>query len=93
MQFWKEVRQQVPTNQITHRAACRKYRLGWRTLKKILAHAEAPGYRKNKPRPKPKLEPFLPVIQHILEADRTVPRKQRHTARRIFERLRDEHGY
>jgi len=93
MEFWKEVRQQVLTGQLTQRAACRQYRLGWRTLKKILAHAEPPGYRKNKPRPKPKLEPFLPVIQQTLEADRTAPRKQRHTAKRIFERLRDEHGY
>ena len=33
------------------------------------------------------------VIEAILEADRTAPAKQRHTAKRIFERLRDEHGY
>ena len=33
------------------------------------------------------------VIDAILEADRQVPRKQRHTAKRIFERLRDEHGF
>ena len=71
MEFWKVVRQQVLTNQITQRAACRKSSLGWRTLKKILAHAEPPGYRKNRPRPKPKLDPFLPVIQQILEAGRS----------------------
>jgi len=40
-----------------------------------------------------KLEPFLPVIHQILEADKKAPKKQRHTAHRIFERLRDEHGY
>jgi hypothetical protein len=62
MEFWKEVRQQVLTGQLTQRAACLKYGLGWRTLKKILAPAEPPGYRKNQPRPKPKLDPFLPVI-------------------------------
>ena len=33
------------------------------------------------------------MIDAILEADRQVPRKQRHTAKRIFERLRDEHGF
>ena len=42
---------------------------------------------------KPKLGPLLPVIDGILEADRTGPVKQRHTAKRIFERLRDEHGF
>jgi len=38
-------------------------------------------------------EPFTGVIDAILEADRQVPRKQRHTVKRIFERLRDEHGF
>ncbi|HVI52207.1 MAG TPA: hypothetical protein VM661_13415, partial [Candidatus Sulfotelmatobacter sp.] len=36
---------------------------------------------------------FLPIIHQILEDDRQAPRKQRHTAERIFQRLRDEHGY
>jgi hypothetical protein len=35
----------------------------------------------------------MPVIEAILEADRAAPPKQQHTAKRIFERLRDEHGY
>lgn len=42
---------------------------------------------------KPKLGVLLPVIDAILEAERTGPVKQRHTAKRIFERLRDEHGF
>ena len=33
------------------------------------------------------------VMDAILEADAKVPRKQRHTAKRIFERLRDEYGF
>jgi len=36
-------------------------------------------------------DPFVPIIEDILKSDRQVHRKQRHTARRIFERLRDEH--
>ena len=39
------------------------------------------------------LDPLLPVVHQILEDDRKAPRKQRHTAKRIFERLRAEHGY
>lgn len=93
MESWKEVRRLVLTNELSQRAACKKFGLGWHTLKKILAHAEPPGYRTRQPRKKRKLEPFLPVIHQILEADREAPKKQRHTARRIFERLRDEHGY
>ncbi len=93
MEFWKEVRRPVLINQLSCRAACKKCSLGWRTLKKILAHAEPPGYRQKQPRPERKLEAFLPIIEQILAANRRAPKKQRHTARRIFERLRDEHGY
>jgi len=93
MEFWKDVRRQVLTNELSKRAACVKYRLGWHTLKKILAHAEPPGYRSRQPRKKRKLEFFVPIIHQILGDDRQAPKKQRHTAKRIFERLRDEHGF
>ena len=93
MEFWKEVRRQVLTHELSRRAACRNYGLGWHTLKKILAHEEPPGYRQSQRRPKRKLEPFLPIIEQILEGDRQAPPKQRHTAQRIFKRLREEHGY
>lgn len=93
MEFWKEVRRQVLTNELSQRAACEKYKLGWHTLKKILAHSEPLGYRQSRPRPKRKLEPFLPIIQQILIEDQQAPKKQRHTAERIFQRLRVEHGF
>ena len=52
-----------------------------------------PGYRLNSPRGKPKLGPYLEKIDEILLKDETSPPKQRHSAMRIFERLRDEFGY
>ena len=93
MEFWKEIRRLVLTNELSKRAACERYSLGWHTLTKILAHAEPPGYRFSQPRKKRKLEPFLPIIHQILQDDLKAPKKQRHTAKRIFERLRDEHGF
>jgi transposase len=93
MELWTEVRRRVLTKELSQRAACKEYGLGWHTLKKILAHDEPPGYRQAQPREKRKLAPFLPIIQELLTADRQAPKKQRHTAKRIFERLRDEHGY
>ena len=93
MEFWKEVRRRVLTKEISQRVACITYGLGWHTLKKILAHDEPPGYRQSQPREKRKLAPFLPIIQQILENDRQAPKKQRHTAKRIFQRLRDEHAF
>lgn len=93
MEIWAEIRRRVLVDGLTKRAACREYGIHWDTLEKILDHAEPPGYRRTAPRPRPKLGPFLGVIHQILEDDRKAPKKQRHTAVRIFERLRDEHGY
>ena len=93
METWKEVRRAVLTNELSRRGACLEYGLGWHTLQKMLTHAEPPGYRQRQPRVKRKLGAYLPIIEQILEADREAPKKQRHTNRRIFERLRDEHGY
>src|ERR1039457_6764303 len=41
----------------------------------------------------PKLDPFVGIIDRILEEDKGRPAKQQHTSKRIFERLRDEYGY
>ena len=92
MEFWAEIRRRVLSGEISKRAACRQYEIHWDTLEKILSHTEPPGYRRTSPRSS-KLDPFVAVIHEILESDRQAPRKQRHTAKRIFERLRDEHGY
>jgi transposase len=93
MENWAEIRRRVLVDGQSKRSVCREFDIHWDTLQKILHHSEPPGYRRAAPRPKPKLESFLPVIHQILEADKKAPKKQRHTARRIFERLRDEHGY
>ena len=92
MAQWIEIRRRVLSGELSKRSACAEYGIHWDTLAKILTHSEPPGYRLTKPRPS-KLDPFLPVIHEILESDRKVHRKQRHTAQRIFDRLRDEHGY
>ena len=93
MEIWSEIRREVLTGALSKRAAIAKYKVGWHTLKKMLAHDEQPGYRQAKQRPRPKLDVFLPLIRQMLEEDGKAPPKQKHTARRIFERLRDEHGY
>src|SRR5512135_1536999 len=93
MEKWAEIRRRVLVDGLSRRAACRESGIHWKTLKKILTHSELPGYRRTRPRRPSILGPLLPVLHQILEDDRKAPRKQRHTAKRIFERLRDEHGY
>ena len=63
-----------------------------RTVKQALASPVPPAKRSPVGRPAPKLGPFRAVIDGWLEADRDAPRKQRHTAKRIYQRLVDELG-
>jgi transposase len=90
---WAEIRRRVLVDGLSKREACRQYAIHWLTLKKILSHEEPPGYRRVKPPKRPVIEPVLPVIRQILGDDTRAPRKQRHTAKRIWERLRAEHGF
>ena len=87
------VRRAVMVDGMSMREASRVFGLHRDTVRKMLAYSAPPGYRRQDPPRRPRLEPFTGVIDGILEADRQVPKKQRHTAKRIFERLRDEHGF
>ena len=87
------VRRAVMVEGKSIREVSREFGLHRDTVRKMLAWSVPPGYRRQDPPRRPKLEPFTGVIDAILEADRQVPRKQRHTAKRVFERLRDEHGF
>jgi transposase len=92
MEQWKEIRRRVLVEGVSKRQVLRETGMHWRTLEKILSHSAPPGYRLKQPRPRPKLGPFLDRIREVLAEDKRLPRKQRHTAKRLFERLREE-GY
>ena len=77
----------------SRREASRVFGLSRDTIAKMCRYSAPPGYVRSRPADKPKLGPLMPAIEAILEADRAAPVKRRHTAKRIFERLRDEHGY
>ena len=75
------------------REAARVFGLHRDTVRKMLKYSVPPGYRRERPAGRPKLDPYKGVIDQILEIDQGLPKKQRHTAKRIYERLRDEHGF
>ncbi|MCM6774551.1 hypothetical protein NDR87_13550 [Nocardia sp. CDC159] len=68
----------------------RKYNVGYRTVNAAVTSAW-PEQRKQYPRRASKLDPFKPFIDEMLRKDLDAPRKQRHTIKRIYARLIDEH--
>jgi transposase len=93
VELYARVRHACHVEGLSTREAARRFGLHRTTVRKMLAHAVPPGYRRSRPPPRPKLDGFTPIIDRILEADRSAPPKQRHTAKRIYERLRAEHGF
>lgn len=78
---------------MSQRQAAKVFNISRDTVAKMMAFSVPPGYRRQVAVRRPKLEPFIPLIEAWLEADRHVPRKQRHTAKRVFDRLREDHGF
>ena len=93
VELYRQVRHSVRIEGLSRRETARRFGLDPRTVAKMLSFSVPPGYRRSRPPARPKLDPFVGIIDHILEADKGRPVKQRHTSKRIFERLRDEHGY
>src|ERR1044071_3331671 len=91
--LYAQVRFAVQIEGISRREAARRFGIDPRTVTKMLSFSVPPGYRRSRPPARPKLDAFVGVIDGILEEDKGRPAKQRHTSKRIFERLRDEHGY
>jgi hypothetical protein len=93
VELYAQVRYAVQIEGLSRREAARRYGIDPRTVAKMLAFSVPPGYRRSRPPVRPKLDPFTGIIDRILQEDEGRPKKQWHTAKRIFERLRDEHGY
>lgn len=91
--LYAKVRRAVLVEDMSERTAAKRFGISRATVSKMLKHSVPPGYQRKEAPVSPKLGPFVGIIHQILQADREVLKKQRHTAKRIFERLRDEHGY
>ena len=93
MELYATVRQLVFLDGLSRREVARRLGISRDTVSKMCRYAAPLGYVRTQPVSFPKLGPLIGVIDAILDADETAPAKQRHTAKRIWVRLRDEHGF
>jgi transposase len=93
VELYAQVRYAVQIEGLSKRAAARRFGLDPRTVGKMMMFSVPPGYVRMKPPVRPKLDAFIAIIDKILADDKGVHKKQHHTSKRLFERLRDEHGF
>ena len=93
MEKWLDIRERVLRKNVSKREILRETGMHWKTLEKILEHPFPPSYQRSRPPVKSKIGPYLERIREILETDKSMPKKQRHTAKRIWERLEKEEGF
>lgn len=93
VEMYLRVRQACLVEGKSQRRAAKEFGIDRRTVGKMVEEAVPLGYTREKLIVKPKLEGHTEFIDEILENDRTVHPKQRHTAQRILDRLKEERGY
>jgi len=91
VELYERIRKDSRDEGLSIRALAQKHRVHRRTVREALASASL-RERKTPERECPALGPWMMIIRAWLVADREVPRKQRHTARRVWQRLVAEYG-
>lgn len=91
VELFARIRRDARVEGLSIREMARRYAVGRPTVRQALAQAEPPA-RKPRVRTAPRLDVFKSAIDEMLRQDLDAPRKQRHTARRVFARLAEEHG-
>lgn len=91
VELFATIRRDARIEGLSIRALAKRHNVHRRTIRQALDSAEPPA-RKPPARSSPKLDPYKPAIDTMLRSDLDAPRKQRHTATRILNRLIDEHA-
>ena len=89
---YEQIRRAHEREALGIRALARRFGVHRRDVRQALASAVPPPRRPAPPRAAPKLDPWKSTVEQWLEEDLSAPPKQRHTARRVWQRLIEEHG-
>jgi transposase len=92
VELFEQIRRDQRAEGSSIRELADRHHVHRRTVRQALASAVPPPRRSYQRRPRPAIGPYAQVIDGWLLADRAAPRKQRHTARRVWQRLVAEHG-
>ena len=93
VELYAKIRRAVMVDGLSRRDVAQRFGVHRNTISKMLQFSVPPGYRRRERPASKKLGPYMAWIDKVLEDDKSVHAKQRHTAHRIFERLRDEEGF
>lgn len=92
VELFEQIRQERRRDELSIRELADKHNVHRRTVRQALTSAQPPPRKTYPPRGRPAIDPWAAVVDGWLLADRDAPRKQRHTARRVWQRLVAEHG-
>jgi transposase len=92
VELFEQIRRDRRLEQLSIRELAERHRVHRRTVRQALDSAVPPSRKEYARRPRPALDAWVAVIDGWLLADRQAPRKQRHTGRRVWQRLVAEHG-
>jgi transposase len=93
VELYSRIRRECLVEGKSVRKASEEFGINRRTIRKMLKHPNPPGYQHKKGKERPKLGSVLEMVHQIIEEDKNAPKKQRHTAKRVFERVKEEKGY
>jgi hypothetical protein len=92
VELFEQIRKTHEREGLSVRALAERFGTHRRSVRQALLSAVPPPRRPRPARVCPVLDPWKPLINTWLEADKDAPKKQRHTATRVYQRLREEHG-
>lgn len=93
MQQYELIRRMILVDGLSIREVARRLGHSRKSIRKAIENSAPPAMQIEPGRPRPKLDPFMPMIRQWLTDDLKQPRKQRHTAVRVWERLKDEYQF